>query len=573
MQNQFGKLREELGDRITGGRLTAAVMGVKALQQEVGQMANNEEIMREAITSLELALEDSNWMRLIAEGEREFTREGLRRIAAMARVMFLKNPLIKREVMVKALYVWGQGISVRVKDPTINQVLQNFWDDPYNQAELTGHAGRMYKEIDLQVEGNIFFVFFMRPDTGQMRVRSLPPDEVGEIISDPEDQKTPWYYVRRWNEKKLNLQTGRINTTRMTRYYPDWRYKPVQKPAKIQGFEVDWDTPIYHVRTGGLAEWKFGLSEVYTSLDWAKAYKDFLEDVASLMRSYSRFAYKLTLKNGTSKGVQATKSKLNSTYGTEGVMGETNPSPVVGSTFIGSDQYDLQPMNLRGASISPEDGRRLLLMVASSAGLPETFFGDIKGGTLATGKTLDRPTELMMRNRQMFWADIFRNIFQYVVRSAVSCSDGPLAQLGIVKTSAYNGLISEELIWNKGINARMEIEFPPVLERDVQTSVQAIVAAATLNGQQIQLFDEETVARLLLTALAQENADELMNDIYPNATPSVGQVDAGSAVPEDQPGAAQKDQSQASQEMVRRAVRELSEALGVKEGWGYVTTH
>ena len=340
-------------------------------------------------------------------------------------------------------------------------------------------------------------------------------------------------------------------------YYPDWRFNPVTRPKKIQGAEVQWDTPVYHVKTGGLAEWKFGLSEVYSSIDWAKAYKDFLEDVASLMRSYSRFAYKLTLKGGTSKGVQATKTKLNSTYGTEGVMGETNPSPVVGSTFIGNDNYDLQPMNLRGASISPDDGRRLLLMVASSAGLPETFFGDIKGGTLATGKTLDRPTELMMRNRQMFWSDVLKNIFQFVITQAVKATSGPLKKLGKIVTSEFNGLKDEELMWNSNIKARLEIAFPPVLERDIQTSVQAIVAAATLNGQDFKLFDEETIARLLLTALAQENADEIMSDIYPNETPAVGQTNAGNTAPEDQ---------KPSTEHLRKAARELLESLNLPAG-------
>lgn len=557
-------LREQVVDFMTGGQLSrvlgesdslrtnlkTALKESESLREVVGQIANDEELLVERLAELELALEDANWVRLMAEGEREFSREGLRTIAGLARMMFLKNPLINRSVMVQALYVWAQGVNVRVKDATINEALQAFWDDADNQAELTGHQARMFKEIDLRVEGNIFFVFFVNPSSGAVKVRSFEPDEISEIISNPEDAKSPWLYLRTWTEKRLNPVTGRGNTIQRRAYYPDWRYKPSSKPAKFGRIEVMWDTPVYHVRTGGLASWKFGLSEIYAAIDWARAYKEFLEDVASLMRSYARFAWNLKFKGGK-KVMQAAKSKLNSTLGNEGSAGETNPAPVTGSTFLGSDMYEMQPMNLRGASIAPEDGRRFLLMVAAAMGLPETFYGDVSVGTLATGKTLDRPTELMMRNRQLLWTDILRNIFQFVLLWSVKATAGKLHELGKVEgTTNSEGIIEEKVVWNESVQALIDIDFPPVLERDVQAAVQAIVTAATLNGQELAIFDEPTVARLLLTALAQDDVDELMNALYPDDGNSIG------------PG------TEASTAMVKKALGKFVEALGgEKSGW------
>src|SRR5690606_26615419 len=109
-----------------------------------------------------------------------------------------------------------------------------------------------------------------------------------------------------------------------------------------------------------------------------------------------------------------------------------NPPPLTGSTFVAGEGTSLQPVRTSGATVSAEDGRRLLLMVAASSGLPETFFGDASIGTLATAKSLDRPTELMMEDRQKLWRDVFINILEFVRLWAVKAPRGPLRSLGRV---------------------------------------------------------------------------------------------------------------------------------------------
>ena len=47
--------------------------------------------------------------------------------------------------------------------------------------------------------------------------------------------------------------TGGTGTVQQTAYYPDWRYTPVTRPATIGGQPVAWDTPIYHIKVGGLS--------------------------------------------------------------------------------------------------------------------------------------------------------------------------------------------------------------------------------------------------------------------------------------------------------------------------------
>ena len=141
-------------------------------EQAAEHLMQENAALSERLAALEFALESMDWRLLTMQAEQEFSREGLRIIAELARVMYLKSPLIKRGVNVQGLYVWGQGWSVRAKDAAINAVIQVFIDDRGNAAELTGHQGRMQKEVELSTDGNLFLVLFTNPVTGRVRVRS-----------------------------------------------------------------------------------------------------------------------------------------------------------------------------------------------------------------------------------------------------------------------------------------------------------------------------------------------------------------------------------------------------------------
>lgn len=550
MKIDFG-LRERLGNYLLGENF-------KQINETLAQTVFTNEVLTERLADLELALEDANWMRLMFEGEQEFTREGLKKIVELARIMFIKNPLIKRGVMVKALYIWAQGISVKYKNPELNKILQDFWDDPKNQVELTGHQAQMLKQVDYEVVSNIFFCFFVRPSDGRVHVRTLPFEEITDVISDPEDAKTPRYYVRKWTEKKFNEGTGRFNIRQRIAYYPDWNYKPKNKPSKIGSGDVMWATPVYHVKSGGMSGWKFGVSNVYAAIDWARAYKEFLEDVASLMRAYSRFAWKRVTKGGK-KAIAAERAKMASTLASGTGNTETNPPPVTGAMAFLGEGTDLQPMQVRGASISPDDGRRLLLMVAAALGYPETMFGDVSVGTFATAKTMDRPTELAMKEGQTTWTDIFRNIFNFVVLQAMKANDSKIKSLGKVVTTEDNGIIEEKIVWNDPLTGYLDIDFPPILERDIQTSVQAIVTALTLNGQQLTLLNEELATRLILKAIAEDDVDEIMAELFPEGKngSDTGQGDPALTRPQSQPTT--------SEAIVREAARKLIVAVQIEK--------
>jgi hypothetical protein len=491
------------------------------LAQENYALGSEQEILHERIADLELALEDLNWTRLGFESNQEFSRQGMKRIIAYSRIFFLKNPLINRAVTLQAQYVWGQGVSVSATHPDVDDVVQQFLGDPQNERELTGHQARIMKEQDLQVDGNLFFALFTNKLTGRTRVRTINVEEIDDVIRNPDDYKEPWYYKRVWTPRAVSIETGIVGASgARTEYYPDWRYAPQgRRPETIGGHKVRWDAPVYHVRVGGLSHMAFGIPETYQALDWARAYKDFLEDWATIVRAYSKFAWNLNTAGGK-RGQAAAKTRLGTTVGVGGGSGmaDTNPPGPAGATFVHTEGTSLDPIKTAGATTSADDGRRLLLMVAASTGLPESFFGDVSVGTLATAKSLDRPTELKFRDRQTLWQDILSSMLQYVVDQTA------LAPKGKIKGSRqWNEEHDEQIIvlandpdTGEELDRHIDIDFPPILEPDRAGDIGAIVDAATLGGHVAAgTIDAKTVTRLLLTALGQDDIAELLEQIFP----------------------------------------------------------
>lgn len=473
-----------------------------------GQSGTDRQLV-ERIAELEFAAEDREWILLSNAGQTfEFSRSFITTLTRLSRLMKLKNPLVNRGVSIKAAYVYGRGINIAAKDETINEVIQAFLDDDHNQTELTAQAARIQKDEELTTDGNIFFVLVPHPSTGHIRVYTIDVDEVTDIITDPKNRKASWYYKREWIEVETDLITGRTKEARKTAYYRDWRNRPDIDRTSIGGNEVIAGQYVYHVKVGGFSNWKFGISEIYSAQSWAKAYTVFLENWSSIVAAYARFAFKVTTTGGK-QGVAAVKSKLETTTGLTST--ERNPSPTTGSNVIMQSGNDIEPIRTQGAQTSAEDGRRLLLMVAATFGLPETFFGDVSVGTLATATSLDRPTELMLTNRQTLWADIYHDILDFVLFYAIKSPNGALRGIGDIELNEY---AEERVIFDTDINAHIDVDFPPIVEHSLAETMTAITQAAPF------ISDPQLLTRLVLTALNQNDIDELIEVMYPPVDPN-----------------------------------------------------
>lgn len=461
--------------------------------------------LRERLWELELALEDRGWKRQLAIAATEFSRYGIQQLILISRLYFIKNPLIRRGVQVSADYVFGRGFEISSQDEAANETIGEFLKA--NKSEL-GQAALCEKHEQLNTDGNIFFAFFTDVQTGTVQVRTIDPTEISEIVCDPEDQGKPWYYKRDWMYQDFSMRAGIVQPATKTTWYVDIDYNPPDRPTEIGGKPIATEASgdyvrILHFKDGGLCKWHFAAPPIYAALDWARAYRHFLEDWASITRALARFAWNVETQGGQG-AIAALKQTLATTLANDGVSIETNPTPTVASSFVTGPGNKLTPVKTAGSTTEPEQGRRVMLMVAAAMGLPETFFGDASTGSLATALSLDRPTELKFLRAQEKWREVLQRICQYALERSATAPRGRLKEAREKNPAPQPVTI--------------DVKFPAILEHDINARVGAITEALTLNQPGINGIDLKTGVGLLLSELGVEDVQSVLDAMYPEGS-------------------------------------------------------
>ena len=505
-----------IANGLSGGQLNSLSEAVELYGQMAFTEHSNNELLQERIAELELALDDVGYERIgDSNFDKQFTKASIDKIAAMARVYWLKNPLIKRAVATQANYVFGQGVDVVAADEDVQTVVDAFMEDSKNRAELTGEQAMLTKETELQVTSNLFFTFFTDPLNGATRVRTIPLSEITRIIYNPDDSKEPWYYYRQWQQPK---EPGSQKYEMHQAMYPDINYMPKGGlPKHFNGIEVMALNPVYHVKTNCLSDMEYGVSEIYAAIDWAKAYKDFLEDWYTIVKSLSKFAWKATSKSGATGMAQAKQVLEGAINGSSNPMNSDLPGQAA-QVWMSSDNFDLAPMPKSGATVAVDDGRRALLMVCAATGIYEHYFGDPSTGNLATAKAMEQPMLLMFQERQELWTDVFNTILGYVINQSALKPGGKLR--GVMSFNDYG----ESYVDMGDTDRSVDVKFPPILQEDVNERIDAIVKSVTLSGQTpANTIDLKTATTQMLTALGEDT--DIVDKLFPDDPKSWDEVE------------------------------------------------
>lgn len=450
-------------DRISGGEITGLQQAVEAYGRELAVHRANEGLLRESMADLQMQLDESGYTQM-GKGD-GLTRPDLIAMAKKARMFYLRNPLARRAVYTQTAYVFGQGVEFSAADENAQDDVDAIIGDRGNRRAVFGHQALMEMETALQLDGNVFLAVFTGTD-GSAQVRTLPHDQVTGVLCNPEDASEPWYYLREWTENSKQYRLA----------YPELA---VDAAKTIEAEGKTWEVAparILHVRVNATADMAFGASELASAMPWARSYTEFLEDWATIVKSLSRYAWKVQAAGGQA-GVDALTAKLGSNL-TSSTMMDTNLPPAVGSMLVTSG-VDIEPMPKGGATVSVDDGRRLLLMVSAATGIFEHYMGDPSTGNLATATAMERPMELQFRDRQQLWADTLGELLSWCVGSDVT------------------------------------VNFPPVLEKDTAAVVDAIVKATTLgNGTPAGTISLPLATKMVLTALDEPDPDGIVAGLF-----------------------------------------------------------
>lgn len=315
-----------------------------------------------------------DWKREINFSLLEFSRWGIQQIILISRLYYLKNPIVRRLVDVCAIYVFGRGVEVSSPDEDVNASIKRF---AARNQNVLGQSALTDLERRKDYDGNLFFAFFADPKTGETSLRMIDATEIQQIVTDPEDSDTAWFFQRVWVQRSFDITTGQFKTESQEAWYPALNYEPADKPATINGKPVMWDVPVYHRKCGTVGKWIFGCPRIYPMLDWAKASRKFLEACAAVKAALAQFAMTITTKGGQ-QALAGIKQQLETTVGTGNSSWlDQNPTAVNGSIFGSGPGTTLSAFKSSGEGGDPEEVRRYMLMCCMVKGVPETFLADV----------------------------------------------------------------------------------------------------------------------------------------------------------------------------------------------------
>ena len=434
----------------------------------------------------------------------------MKRLIDVCWQMYDYDPLIKQGVDTRALYTFGQGLTVgcRKKGSWGNQLtkeINDFWFDPCNFKQLSSTTALMSLDVQSQLEGNVP-LFFWKEGSDMWQARSLKTSWIEYLVMS--NTKLPASKVVGYvlNMGNTANESGVLNTSGIVSsvirdqrvVYADIDADPEELEGLVNGVPIDYSGRIAMLKSWGRPWSGLGVAPIIPALDPAQRYGSFLEDWSVVQGLFRTFALSVVSK-GTNKGVQDVIKK----YRENSASNAYNPAlsssdvdqkgeqPVAHTLFSGMSNAGqagtrFEAIKTAGATEGPERARELKLMLCSAFGLPETMFGDAKVGNHATAHTLERTVDLRAQANQSLWADFIESILKFVARE-----------------SRWGELQQESV--------DIFVRFPPIVEHVLNEHVEAITVAYKEG-----LITDFVATREILQALHVSDSEEVLAAMYPD---------------------------------------------------------
>jgi len=366
--------------------------------------------LKESIADVQLALDNIGWRPLGEDVDmNELPLSAIRNYTNVTRALAVINPLIKRGLAVRHAYIWGNGIKLDGLEKH-----EAFVKSAVNQKYLLSDKAQEELENCLATDGN-FFLLVTKPGSKSKNgaVARVPMRQITGTISNPDNAEEIWFYKREWKTTVTKATSQEEVTTDNTVYFPAIDYDETEngKPRQFKGKKVNWDgqriaAHSVNKQTG----WKWGVPDLLSVIFWAKAHKEFLECQATLVKAYSRFAWKVSAPTAANAKAAATK------VGTAPALDPMTGQPQgVGATAVTGMGTTISSVGRTGGSVDFEAGLPLAAYVAAGLNVPlNELTADAGNANRASAETLGSSNEKVMKARQSEHIMFFESIFAFL---------------------------------------------------------------------------------------------------------------------------------------------------------------
>jgi hypothetical protein len=380
----------------------------EALTEEVGYLTGRVQEIEEDLLRISDAFDNVGWSPLPGEDAKELPLKTVKEIAKVARAMNAVNPWVKRGVNARISYVWGRG----VKFDGIEGVKDQF---AKNRSKM--FSPQAYEELErvLATDGNAFIALPLVDQVKGMPTSSFRVilDEITNAVTNPMDREEIWYYQRTYKVVVTNRETGEQDTKEEIKWYASMGYYQKLKalgknlPKRWNKHGVEQNYIIQHTAVNKQVGWRWGVPDILPVIYWAKAYKEYLEDNAMLVKAYSRLAWQVKVPNANAGNVASAQVMAPPTR--DPLTGELRS---VGGAYVGT--HEVTPINATGSNVDFDNGDALASGIAAGLEVSKVvILSDSGSSNRAAEEGLDLPTLKAMESRQQVHVERFMEIFEF----------------------------------------------------------------------------------------------------------------------------------------------------------------
>lgn len=376
--------------------------------------------------------------------------------------LFMTTPFGKRIIRVIVDYIVGEGFKAVAEDPALQEVIDDFWQDPVNNIDeaLDNYA------VELLVFGELCLPVAVNPVDGSVRLGYVDPQEI-ESVEFALMQTAVSQEVTVPIAVRLRKRVGENEGRRLEIIHVD------EDVNSATFGELKGDCFYFAINKVKAAS--RGISEIFSLADWIDVFDNLVFDFADRVRLLNSFVWHYVVKGADDTAVQKIRDKV------------TKSPPRQGGVEVTNDQISIEARtpDLKGADMS-QAARVVKLYGMGGAGLPAWFFADPVDANRATAEEMAGPTGKMLTSRQNIFKRMVTTILDYVIEQARA-----------------HGVLSETT------NLAWKLQVPDLRVKDIQTAATALqtVANASALAEDRGWIRAETAARGFHTVLTQIGLD------------------------------------------------------------------
>jgi hypothetical protein len=426
------------------GRLQEAVetrTGKTVIDQDRLQLLEASDVERRAMQK-ELDLLGYYVLDQIGGQPQEVKAIERRKMAAQARMVWIQDPVAGANVDLSCQFIFGRGVpQPKCADSKVQEVVDEAWSDPDNQACLTTFPAQVALCTDLVLQSNLFILFFEDGNDGKVKLGILNHDLVEDAVRDTSNRLRVLYYVARRRDYEWDYQMDRVSLKATANMQASGRpvvqyYQALAATDPATG-KLDTDDPtcppeklgdglVYHIAINRGSEQVFGIPAMRRIVKWMAALNDFMAARVDMTQAAAAFIMRRTVKgsatqvaNIAAKALSRASTLAATSMDDPSATGVIAPGPRPASILNENENVTTEPFSVSTQAPQAAQDAQMIRSQIASATWPQHYLGDQSNANLATASALELPVIKKVESFQELFEGLFRTFTDRVIERAV----------------------------------------------------------------------------------------------------------------------------------------------------------